>query len=74
MPINKTSTSVQSNSFPTEPFLLDIRGVAHVLSSSIWTVRALLWNDEIPHIKVGRKFMVDPYDLREFIRRKKEAA
>jgi hypothetical protein len=34
----------------------------------------LLWNNEIPHIKIGRRFLVDPADLREFIQRKKEDA
>lgn len=45
-----------------------------MLSSSVWTVRGLLWNNEIPHIKIGRRFLVDPADLRAFIQRKKADA
>ena len=60
---------------PIEPLLVDIRGAARVLSSSVWAVRSLLWSKEIPHIKIGRKFLIDPTDLRAFIdRQKKEAA
>ena len=58
----------------SDPLLLDVRGAAHVLCSSVWTVRGLLRHDEIPHIKIGRKFLIDPADLRAFILRKKVAA
>jgi hypothetical protein len=57
-----------------EPLLLDIHGAAHALSSSVWAVRSLLWSHAIPHIKIGRKFLIDPMDLRAFIQREKEAA
>lgn len=66
----KKPKSAVNQSLP-DPLLLDVRGAAHVLSSSVWTVRGLLWRDEIPHIKIGRKFLIDPADLRAFIQRKK---
>jgi len=53
---------------PIEPFLVDIRGAARVLSSSVWAVRGLLWSKEIPHIKIGRKFLIDPTDKARFER------
>jgi hypothetical protein len=79
--MKKKSTSVrivsdpclQSGSSPT-PLLLDIPSAAIALSSTIWSVRSLLWAKKIPHIKIGRKFLIDPADLREFIQRLKEAA
>jgi len=55
----------------TEPILLDIKGAARALSSSVWAVRALIWDQKIPYIRLGRKFLIDPADLREFIRREK---
>jgi hypothetical protein len=58
----------------TEPMLLDIRGAARALSSTVWAVRGLLWDKQIPYIKIGRKFLIDPADLRSFIQRKKEPA
>jgi excisionase family DNA binding protein len=59
-------------SAPTsESILLDIKGAARALSSSVWAVRALIWNQKIPYIRLGRKFLIDPTDLREFVRREK---
>jgi len=54
-----------------EPLLLDIKGAARVLSSTTWTVRNLLWAKKIPFIKIGRRFLIDPADLRAFIARQK---
>jgi excisionase family DNA binding protein len=68
--VPKKAPSVE---LPIEPLLLDIRGTARVLSSTVWTVRSLLWNGEIPFIKIGRKFLITPEDLRTFIEQKKAA-
>ncbi len=57
-----------------EPFLLDIHGAARALSTTPWAVRSLLWDKQIPFIKIGRKHLIDPTDLRKFIERSKEAA
>jgi excisionase family DNA binding protein len=40
----------------------------------VWSVRALIWDRKIPHIKIGKKFLIDPADLRAFVQREKEAA
>lgn len=73
MPKKPSVSPVEPASLP-EPLLLDIRGAARVLSSTAWTVRGLLWDGEIPYIRVGRRFLIDPADLRAFIQRKKAAA
>jgi len=57
-----------------EPLLLDIHGAARALSTTVWAVRSLLWDGKIPFIKIGRKYLIDPADLRKFIERSKEAA
>jgi excisionase family DNA binding protein len=57
-----------------EPLLLDVRGAARVLSTTVWAIRSLLWNGEVPFVKIGRKHLIDPADLRKFIERSKEAA
>ena len=54
-----------------EPLLLDIKGAAHMLSSTTWTVRNLLWAKKIPFVKIGRRFLIDPADIRAFIARAK---
>jgi excisionase family DNA binding protein len=73
--VNPVPEQTPATTAPSSPqLLLDIRATARALSSSVWAIRALLWNNEIPHIKIGRKFLIDPADLRAFIQRKKEAA
>ena len=57
-----------------EPLLLDIPAAARALSTTVWCVRDLLWSKKIPHIKLGRKFLIDPADLRAFVARLKAAA
>ena len=56
-----------------EPLLLDIKGAAHMLSSTPWTIRNLLWAKKIPFVKIGRRFLIDPSDLRGFIARQKSS-
>jgi hypothetical protein len=57
-----------------EKLLLDIKGAALALSCSVWSVRNLIWCRKVPYLKLGRKFLFDPADLRAFIQRQKEAA
>jgi excisionase family DNA binding protein len=57
-----------------EPLLLDIHGAARALSATPWAVRALLWDKQIPFIKIGRKHLIDPADLRAYIERNKAVA
>jgi excisionase family DNA binding protein len=57
-----------------EPLLLDIRGAARALSSTVWAVRSLIWDGKIPYIKIGRRFLISPADLREFVAREKGGA
>jgi excisionase family DNA binding protein len=52
--------------------LVDINGAAKLLSSTPWTVRGLLWARKIPFIKIGKRFLIDPADLRNFIAHEKE--
>ena len=68
-PIQPTSVPVETG---LVPLLVDINGAAKLLSSTPWTVRGLLWGRKIPFIKVGKRFLIDPADLRNFIAREKE--
>lgn len=73
MPRKKKSVVATSPS--PSALLVDIPTAAQILASTRWAVRELLWSREIPHIKVGRRFLIDPADLRAFVdRRKAEAA
>jgi excisionase family DNA binding protein len=54
-----------------EPLLLDIHGAARMLSATPWAVRSLLWDNKIPFVKIGRKHLIDPTDLRAYVAREK---
>jgi excisionase family DNA binding protein len=54
-----------------ELLLLDIHGAARALSATPWAIRSLLWDGKIAFIKIGRRFLVDPADLRAYIAREK---
>ena len=56
------------------PLLVNIKGAAALLSSTVWAVRNLLWRKQIPYVRIGRRFLIDPADLREFIARQKGRA
>jgi excisionase family DNA binding protein len=70
-PVKNLPTIVPIDAVAPEPLLLDIKAAARVLSSTTWTVRNLLWAKKIPFIKIGRRFLIDPVDLRAFIARQK---
>ena len=55
----------------SEPLLLDIHGAARMLSATPWAVRSLLWDGKIPYVKIGRKHLISPDDLRAYIAREK---
>lgn len=65
--------TVVPSAFP-EPYLLSIPAAARALSCTVWAVRELLWSKQIPYIKIGRRYLIDPADLKAFIDRQKEAA
>jgi excisionase family DNA binding protein len=53
------------------PLLFDVRQMARSLSCTLGQARYLLKTGQIPFIQLGKKFLVDPVDLRTFIERKK---
>ena len=57
----------------SEPILLDIKSAARLISSTPWTVRHLLWAKKIPFVKIGRRFLIDPADLRAYVAKLKAA-
>jgi excisionase family DNA binding protein len=65
---------MDSSTAVSEPLLLDIHGAARALSATPWAVRSLLWDGKIPFIKIGRRFLIDPADLRAYIAREKGGA
>ena len=60
-----------TNGLPT-PRLLDYRSAGAYLSLSYWSLRELVLNGEIPHLKFGKKVLIDRRDLDDWIDRRKE--
>ncbi len=56
------------------PLLVDLKAAASLLSCTLWSVRQLLSGNKLPFIKIGRRFLIDPEDLRQFITRQKGGA
>jgi excisionase family DNA binding protein len=57
-----------------EPRLLDVRGAAQYLSTTVWCVRSLVWGKRLPVIRLGKKLLFDRQDLDKFVDSLKERA
>jgi len=60
-----------TNGLPV-PRLLDYKAAGAYLSLSYWSLRELVLNGEIPHLKFGKKVLIDKEDLDQWITRNKE--
>ena len=60
-----------TNGLPA-PRLLDYKAAGAYLSLSYWSLRELVLNGEIPHLKFGKKVLIDKEDLDQWITRNKE--
>jgi excisionase family DNA binding protein len=54
------------------PRLLTINGAALALGVSPWSVRAMIWDGEVPFVRVGRAHMIDRADLEQWVNSHKE--
>jgi hypothetical protein len=61
---------VQSDT-PLRPRLLNIRGAAQYLAASIWAIRTLCWNHDLPYLKIGHRILLDISDLDSYVERQK---
>jgi excisionase family DNA binding protein len=55
------------------PRLLPIKQAAAYLSCTVWAVRSLAWNREVPSLKIGNRILFDKQDLDAFVERAKAA-
>jgi excisionase family DNA binding protein len=51
------------------PLLIDLRTAAQMLSVSVSEMRKLTRSKKIRHVKHGKKWLVSPDDLRQFVSR-----
>ena len=56
---------------PLLPRLLSQREAATYLGISYWTLRDLTFRGEVPFVKIGRRILVDRFDLDAYLDRMK---
>ena len=54
------------------PRLLDYHAASSYLSLSYWSVRTLVVNGEVPHVKFGKRVLLDRLALDEWIEKHQE--
>jgi hypothetical protein len=59
---------------PEEDLLWDIPTAAKKMSTTKWAIRNLIWSKQVTPIKIGKKFLIVPADLRAFIQKQKAVA
>jgi len=75
MPLNTgsaESTSDDKSNVPIQSRLLDYKSAGAYLSLSYWSLLELVLNGENPHVKFGKKVLIDKEDLDQWITRNKE--
>jgi excisionase family DNA binding protein len=49
------------------PRLVDLKGAARYLSTTIWQMRTLVWEKRVPHVRLGKKILFDLADLDKLV-------
>lgn len=56
------------------PRLMSIRSAGSFLGISHWSIRSLIWEGELPFVRIGRAHMLDRDDLLRWVASRKEVA
>jgi excisionase family DNA binding protein len=67
------STQSVVPSVTTQPRLLGIKDAARYLGATVWFVRSLIWAGTVPHLRLGKRHVIDITDLDKFITDQKKA-
>jgi excisionase family DNA binding protein len=67
--LRSSSVTKESASTPIQSRLLNVRAAAAYLSCTVWAVRNLVWNRDVPSLKIGNRILFDRKDLDAFIER-----
>ncbi len=70
--INNKGDSRHSQDMQSGARLLDFRAASRYLSLSYWTMRDMVSRGEIPHVRAGRRVLIDVRDLDRWIDQNKE--
>lgn len=71
---NPAVPEVEVKSSSVEPIVVDIPTAARLLSTTKWAIRQLIWSKQIHPIKIGKKLVIDPADLRAYVQKRKARA
>ena len=52
--------------------LLTLPQAAAFLSTTVWSIRSLIWDGKLPFVRLGRRFLLDVRDLDELVDSLKE--
>jgi excisionase family DNA binding protein len=67
----KTQGIRNPSGYEVKPRLYDLGMAACYLGRSVYSMRTLIWNGEIPVVKSGKKIWIDVSDLNDWITRHK---
>ena len=57
-------SKIEKNGTPlTAERLLSVEAAARYLGTTVWAVRCLVWDGALPHVRLGRRHLVDVRDL-----------
>ena len=51
--------------------LLTFQEAAATLGTTVWAVRSLVWDGELPYVPIGKRHLIDPADLDKLVSRLK---
>lgn len=60
-----------SHKFPFPRRLCSVAEAARYLAVSTWTVREMVWRGDLPHLRQGRRILLDLRDLDDWVDRAK---
>jgi len=69
---SQSRTVDRRTNVPIEPRLLDYKTAGAYMCLSYWSLREMVLNGEIPHLKFGKKVLIDRRDLDDWIESRKE--
>jgi excisionase family DNA binding protein len=67
----KKPSSVASPETAVGPRLLNLKKSAEYLSAHPWALRQMVRTRQIPHVRIGRGYLIDRLDLDHYIVKKK---
>ena len=59
------------NAVASGPRLLNLQDAAKYLSAHVWALRQMVRKRQIPHVRIGRTYLIDRLDLDRLVEKNK---